>query len=99
VLDLGKSKAVDEEGCLSFPRLRGDIRRSEEIKVTFQTLNGETQTWECDGLLARAFQHEIDHLNGILFIDRLSAVGKVSLKRKLARLMEEWEEDGDAVGE
>jgi peptide deformylase len=99
VLDLGKSKAVDEEGCLSFPRLRGDIRRSEEIKVTFQTLDGETQTWECDGLLARAFQHEIDHLNGILFIDRLSAVGKVSLKRKLARLMEEWEEDGDAVGE
>ena len=99
VLDLGKSKAVDEEGCLSFPRLRGDIRRSEEIKVTFLTLNGETQTWECDGLLARAFQHEIDHLNGILFIDRLSAVGKVSLKRKLARLMEEWEEDGDAVGE
>lgn len=99
VLDLGKSKAVDEEGCLSFPRLRGDIRRSEEIKVTFQTLDGETQTWECDGLLARAFQHEIDHLNGILFIDRLSAVGKVSLKRKLARLMEEWEEDGDPVGE
>jgi peptide deformylase len=95
VLDLGKSKAVDEEGCLSFPRLRGDIRRSDEIKVTFQTLAGETQTWECDGLLARAFQHEIDHLNGILFIDRLSAVSKVSLKRKLARLMQEWEEDGD----
>lgn len=92
-LELGKDKDVDEEGCLSFPRLRGDIRRSEQVKVTFQTLEGETQTWEMDGLLARAFQHEIDHLNGILFIDRLSAVAKVSLKRKLARLMEEWEED------
>lgn len=93
VLELGKDKAVDEEGCLSFPRLRGDIRRSEQVKVTFTTLDGETQTWEMDGLLARAFQHEIDHLNGILFIDRLSAVAKVGLKRKLTRLMEEWAED------
>lgn len=95
VLELGKDKEVGEEGCLSFPRLRGDIRRSEQIKVTFQTLEGETQTWETDGLLARAFQHEIDHLNGILFIDRLSAAAKVGLKRKLGRLMQEWEEDGD----
>jgi peptide deformylase len=95
VLELGKDKDVDEEGCLSFPRLRGDIRRSEQVKVTFTNLSGETQTWETDGLLARAFQHEIDHLNGILFIDRLSAVAKVGLKRKLTRLMEEWAEDGD----
>jgi len=95
VLELGKDKDVDEEGCLSFPRLRGDIRRSEQIKVSFQTLDGDTQIWECDGLLARAFQHEIDHLYGILFIDRLSAVGKVSMKRKLTRLMQEWEEDDD----
>ena len=95
VLELGKDKDVDEEGCLSFPRLRGDIRRSERVKVTFTNLSGETQTWEMDGLLARAFQHEIDHLNGILFIDRLSAVAKVGLKRKLTRLMEEWAEDGD----
>lgn len=92
-LDLGKDKDVDEEGCLSFPRLRGDIRRSEEVKVTFETLEGETQVWETDGLLARAFQHEIDHLNGVLFIDRLSAAAKVGLKRKLTRLMQDWDED------
>jgi peptide deformylase len=96
-LELGKNKESDEEGCLSFPRLRGDIRRSIDAKVTFQTLDGETQTWETDGLLARAFQHEIDHLNGVLFIDRMSATAKVTLKRKLARLMEEWTEDD--VGE
>lgn len=89
----GKNKATDEEGCLSFPDLRGQIRRSEEIKVTYQTLDGETVTIETDGLLARAFQHEIDHLNGILFIDRMSAAGKIGLKRKLQRLMEEWAED------
>lgn len=92
-LELGKDKMVGEEGCLSFPRLRADIRRSSDIKVTYTDLNGKTVTVETDGLLARAFQHEIDHLNGILFIDRMNAVAKVGMKRKLARLMEEWEED------
>lgn len=92
-LDLGKDKEIGEEGCLSFPRLRADIRRSSEVKVTFMNLEGKTVTVETDGLLARAFQHEIDHLNGILFIDRMNAVAKVGMKRKLARLMEDWAED------
>ena len=92
-LELGKEKATDEEGCLSFPHLRAQIRRSAEAKVTYQTLDGETVTVESDGLLARAFQHEIDHLNGILFIDRMSAAGKIGLKRKLSNLMAEWAED------
>ena len=92
-LQLGNAKETGEEGCLSFPGLRGDIRRSEAITVTFMNLKGETETWETDGLLARAFQHEIDHLNGVLFIDRMSAAAKVGLKRKLARLMAEWEEE------
>ena len=92
-IEIGRDKETDEEGCLSFPRLRGDIRRSLDVKVTFQTLTGESATWETDGLLARAFQHEIDHLNGILFIDRMSAAAKVGMKRKLKRLMEEWAEE------
>jgi peptide deformylase len=96
VLELGKAKESSEEGCLSFPHLRGDIRRSMDAKITFTTLDGETQVWECDGLLARAFQHEIDHLNGVLFIDRLSATAKVSIKRKLQRLMAEWAEDAES---
>ena len=94
-IELGSDKEIAEEGCLSFPRLRGDIRRSSEIKVFYADLDGKAVTVETDGLLARAFQHEIDHLNGILFIDRLNAVAKVSIKRKLARLMEEWEEDDE----
>ena len=94
-LDLGGAKETGEEGCLSFPGLRGDIRRSSAIKVTFMDLAGKTQTWETDGLLARAFQHEIDHLNGVLFIDRMSAAAKVGLKRKLSRLMAEWEEEDE----
>lgn len=93
VIEGGRAKVTDEEGCLSFPRLRGQIRRSAEVKVTYQTLEGETVTIETDGLLARAFQHEIDHLNGILFIQRMSAAAKLGLKRKLRDLMEEWAED------
>jgi peptide deformylase len=89
---LGKDKATDEEGCLSFPELRGQIRRAAAVRVTYQDLDGQTQQIETDGLLARAFQHEIDHLNGILFIDRLSSVGKIGLKRKMNELMPEWQE-------
>ncbi|TLD72119.1 peptide deformylase [Phragmitibacter flavus] len=92
-LNLGKDKDLDHEGCLSIPGLRDKVRRSSDISVTFTNLEGETVTLECDGLLGRAFQHEIDHLNGILFIDRLSAAAKLGTKRKLKWLMEEWAED------
>ncbi len=94
-LDLGKDKATDEEGCLSFPDLRAQIRRPSTIKVTYDTLDGQTVTLETDGLLARAFQHEIDHLNGILFIDRVSAAGKIGVMRRLRRLQQEWAEDDE----
>jgi peptide deformylase len=89
---LGRDKATDEEGCLSMPDLRGQVRRPAAVKVTYQTLDGETVVIETDGLLARAFQHEIDHLNGILFTDRFSSVGKLSLKRKMAELLPDWRE-------
>jgi peptide deformylase len=92
-LNLGKDKDVDHEGCLSIPGLRDKVRRSSDINVTYTTLEGETVTLECDGLLGRAFQHEIDHLNGILFIDRLSAAAKIGAKRRLKRLMEDWAAD------
>ena len=95
-LDLGKEKIVGEEGCLSIPHLRENVRRSAGVKVVYETLDGQTETIEADGLLARALQHEIDHLHGILFIDRLSAAAKVGLKRKIKRLMEEWEEEREA---
>ncbi|MEZ0274428.1 MAG: peptide deformylase [Roseimicrobium sp.] len=92
VLDGGK--VIGEEGCLSIPDLRYDVRRSGVVKVTYQTLDGETVTMEADGLLGRAFQHEIDHLNGILFTDRLSAASKLGALRKLKRLVAEWKEEG-----
>ncbi len=97
-LDLGKQRELGEEGCLSIPELRAKVNRPEAIKVTYQTLDGETVTLETDGLLARAFQHEIDHLNGVLFIDRVSAAAKVGVMRRLKWLVQEWaEEDAKAA--
>ncbi len=91
-LEFEKEKSVSEEGCLSFPDLRENIKRPEKLKATLTLLNGETILLEADGLLSRAIQHETDHLNGVLFIDRMSAATKLGLKRKLRELMPEWEE-------
>jgi peptide deformylase len=60
-----------EEGCLSFPGIRGDISRPDAIAVKFQDEHGVPHVLRCDGLFARCIQHEADHLNGVLFIDRM----------------------------
>lgn len=60
-----------EEGCLSFPGIRGDVIRPDEITVKYQDGHGTPHTLRCNGLLSRCFQHEADHLNGVLFIDRM----------------------------
>ena len=62
---------VYEEGCLSFPDIRGDVTRPDVIRVTYQDLQGTPHALVCDDLLARCIQHEVDHLNGTLFIDRM----------------------------
>lgn len=63
---------VYEEGCLSFPGIRGDVVRPDEITVTFKDAAGHAHTLRCNGLLARCVQHEVDHLNGVLYIDRMT---------------------------
>jgi peptide deformylase len=85
-LEFGKEKESGNEGCLSFPRLNADIVRAAKIRCVAQGLNGETFDFEAAGLLARAIQHEVDHLNGVLFIDRMSSAAKASLAGKLKRL-------------
>lgn len=77
---------VMEEGCLSFPDILGDISRNKEVTVCFIDQNGKKQEQLFTGLLAVVAQHEIDHLNGVLFIDRMSPVKKILLKKKLANL-------------
>ena len=76
----------EEEGCLSVPDIRAPVRRAERIVVAAYTLKGERVQQAVDGLLARAWQHEVDHLNGILFIDRLDQTTLMTLRHKLREL-------------
>jgi peptide deformylase len=75
------------EGCLSFPELFGEISRPAEVEVTATGLEGRPLAFRCGGLLAKAIQHEVDHLNGILFIDRMTAAARSELKPELDLLM------------
>jgi peptide deformylase len=75
-----------EEGCLSVPGIRGNVIRPISIEVHFQDETGGKRELEADGLLARIIQHEVDHLNGVLFIDRLSVAKKMLIKSKLRSL-------------
>lgn len=75
-----------EEGCLSFPGIRGVVERPVALRMQYQDLNGEPHTIECDGIMARVIQHEFDHTQGILFIDRMSTQVVLPLHSKLKRL-------------
>ena len=88
-IETGTEKEIAPEGCLSFPEISADVERAEWTKIEAQTLDGERVEIEATGLLARALQHEIDHLNGILFIDRMSSAAKSSLSSRLKRLQKE----------
>jgi peptide deformylase len=72
VIEMFGRTRFGNEGCLSFPGLRGDIPRPYSVRIKAQSLEGSEISFEADGLLARAVQHEFDHLQGILFIDRMS---------------------------
>ncbi len=85
-LDLQGEKETASEGCLSFPGISADITRFAITRGKAQLLDGREITFEATGLLARAFQHEVDHLNGILFIDRMNSAAKVALGSKLRRM-------------
>jgi len=68
-----------EEGCLSFPEIRGDVPRPETVAVRFRDEHGRIHVMVCNGLLARCIQHELDHLNGVLFIDRMDKKTRAGL--------------------
>jgi peptide deformylase len=73
------------EGCLSVPDFTAEVKRSEKIKLRYQDVDGVTRTLSAEGLLAVAIQHEIDHLDGKLFIDRLSPIKKEVMRKRLRR--------------
>ncbi|HZS54065.1 MAG TPA: peptide deformylase [Bryobacteraceae bacterium] len=92
-ITFSEGKQTGEEGCLSIPGFREPVSRANKVTVRAQNEKGEQI--ECNGeeLLARAFQHEIDHLNGILFINHLSALKRDIIRRKIKKLQKagEWE--------
>lgn len=87
-----RGKQVEEEGCLSLPEIRDKVSRAAWVKVRAQNVKGEWFEMEGTELLARAMQHEIDHLDGILFIDRLSRLKRDLTIRKIKKLQKngEW---------
>ncbi len=74
-----------EEGCLSFPGIYGSVKRPEKVTIKCQDGKGNEQVLEAEGFLARAFCHEIDHLNGVLIIDHFSPMKKNMVKRKMLK--------------
>ena len=82
-----------EEGCLSFPGIYGSVQRPDEVTLSFLDRDGRRQSCRVRGLLCRCIQHEVDHLDGVLFVDRLSAVKKVALSGRLKRLRKETQQD------
>jgi peptide deformylase len=80
---------AEEEGCLSIPEYAETVKRAARVKVRAQDRTGKGFELEAEGLLAKALQHEIDHLNGLLFVDRLSPLKKSIFKRKYKKLAAE----------
>jgi peptide deformylase len=89
---LREGKQYEEEGCLSLPEIREKVSRAAKVEVRAQDLDGNWFEMEGTELLARAFQHEIDHLDGILFIRRVSALKRDLILRKIRKMQKagEW---------
>jgi len=88
----GEGESCEEEGCLSVPNYYAKIERQARVRVQYQDLDGAEQLVEVDGLWAICFQHEIDHLDGILFVDRLSPLKKSMFRKKYKKILEQLEE-------
>lgn len=87
IVEMSDEVECDEEGCLSFPHLHGDVLRSSWVDVEYQDLQGEVRSVSYEGQQARIFQHEYDHLDKVLFIDRLDATDKQRLAKRLSRMV------------
>lgn len=85
ICSASEETAVHQEGCLSLPGQYAEITRPANIHYRYQDLNGNTHEADADGLLAVCIQHEIDHLNGVLFIDHLSRLKRQRLEKKLQK--------------
>jgi peptide deformylase len=86
VTDFSAETEVGVEGCLSLPEMSAPVERSIYVQLTFKTLEGRTESYRCGGMLARCLQHEIDHLNGIVYPDRVAEEDVELIRPKMDRL-------------
>jgi peptide deformylase len=93
IVEASDEDVTYEEGCLSVPEHYSDVVRPAKVKVRYLDRDGEKQEMACEGLLATCVQHEIDHLDGILFIDHISALKRNMILRKLLKARKEAERD------
>ena len=93
IIEASDEDATYEEGCLSVPEHYSDVVRPAKVTVRYLDRDGETKEMTCEGLLATCVQHEIDHLDGILFIDHISALKRNMILRKLLKARKEAERD------
>ncbi|WP_428032983.1 peptide deformylase [Ancylobacter sp.] len=93
IIASSEEMSVYSEGCLSIPEYYADVERPASVRVRYMDLNGETQEIDADGLLATCVQHEIDHLNGVLFIDHISKLKRDRVITKFTKLARK-ERDG-----
>ena len=93
----GETPISIAEGCLSVPGYRAEVERFAKVKAKYTDIEGVEHTVEAEGLMSIAFQHEIDHLDGILFIDRISNLKKRIAIKKVQKYIENVKENGDEV--
>jgi peptide deformylase len=86
IVQIGGDIMTAEEGCLSFPGLFQNIERQDKVTIKSLNLDGKEYFFQSSGLVARVIQHEIDHLDGVLFIDRMTPAQRTLIKRKLTRI-------------
>ena len=89
ILEVSETDEIGEEGCLSFPQIYGPVRRPSSVVFRARLVNGRVVEGACGGLLARCLQHEIDHLNGVLFVDRIDETERRPLQDELRVLENE----------
>jgi len=92
IKEYSSEKNIMEEGCLSFPELFIPVERSVKIKISTKNISGEKISFEAEGFLARVLQHEVDHLNSIVFVDRISPVKKMEISSELKKIKEKAKE-------
>ena len=92
ILSASEEKSVYEEGCLSIPEYYEEVERPAKVRVRFMDLDGKVHEEDAEGLYATCIQHEIDHLNGVLFIDYLSKLKRDRVQKKFAKAAKRAEE-------